>query len=1060
MSFSPSKLLVPLVWMVCLAGCRGAPQAYSWQQSHAEVTATGDLVWQPQPFVFEKGDAVRYIDYEGGDDGNPGTSTAEPWTHHPWDPQAAGRARAASGADTYVFKRGVVYRGSLVCRESGTPGHPIRLTSDPSWGEGDAVISGSEVVTGWRKGTQNSDIPDAEKVWVADLNYTPRRVWTVDADGLVTRIPLARTPNWQVSDPEDVLSEWWTWEQPQWWIAENRTTTVDGKKMHLGIDTKHLTQGPEYYRDAVVWTEWAIVMGTPFPARAAAFDEQKKALAFEGRWYGDSGQINTNNRYFLEDKPQYLDDQGEFWFEKSGDGGRLHIRLPGDRDPNTVTVEAARRYNLIQDLASANSPNRLDIISQQARDDLDTTGLSHVVISGLTFRFSNAWWDLDFAPWMHKEVDNACIRLLGSSDDVRISNCRFEYVSKAVRMDGINGKVRIGSVVVSDNVIQYTDDAAMDIARGSGSLADVRVLRNNLFMIGLRPYRQSDAHALVVAFPETMEVAGNMLKRCYGSGIFLHGGKPSGAGGEVPLSRNLIHHNKAEQTLLAANDWGGIETWQGGPFYIYSNVSANPNGYWNWAANKPFNARLGFAYYLDGSFKNYLFNNIAWGLNNDADSKHCSAAAFYEAVSTIHNSYFNNTIYRFATGSNWSPSGGHHRFLGNVWSDISNIVFMHGKLKEDTAETGATEYPHGLMAYGSNVFYGIKNLFGVFEQSGQGYKDFESFQQALARRETLDATLGVSTDRQPLRDPANRDMRLARGSAAIDSGVKFFVPWGLSAMVGEWNFYHVGSDVTQIPDEHWYMTDYFRDRGSYYTLPQYPLTAVNVTEQSYVQGDLEDWIAGALELNGRDQYAFVSHAAMAEPLEYGGRAGRQTASGADLKNLDVHGSSFILEIYFRTVPGAGKAVLIRKMDGQAGYALTADGAATFAARAGGRDVSVSGTAIVNDGEWHHVLAEADREAGRMKIYVDGKLDAEGDGPGGASLSNSADFYVGGTPDGDCLAGTVDFARVSLGSLADAKTTIEELYAWQFNGPFLRDFIGNAPAGAKRDAGALEYQNAD
>jgi len=162
----------------------------------------------------------------------------------------------------------------------------------------------------------------------------------------------------------------------------------------------------------------------------------------------------------------------------------------------------------------------------------------------------------------------------------------------------------------------------------------------------------------------------------------------------VPLARYFVHHNKAEQTLLQANDWGGIETWQGGPFYLYSNISANPNGLWNWAATKPFNARLGFAYYLDGGFKNYLFNNIAWGQNNDRDSRLCNAAAFYEATSTIHNNYFNNTIYRFATGSNWSPGGGHHRFLGNVWSDISNIVFMHGRLN-GAGKAIATSSPSG-----------------------------------------------------------------------------------------------------------------------------------------------------------------------------------------------------------------------------------------------------------------------------------------------------------------------------------------------------------------------------
>ena len=71
-----------------------------------------------------------------------------------------------------------------------------------------------------------------------------------------------------------------------------------------------------------------------------------------------------------------------------------------------------------------------------------------------------------------------------------------------------------------------------------------------------------------------------------------------------------------------------------------------------------------------------------------------------------------------------------------------------------------------------------------------------------------------------------------------------------------------------------------------------------------------------------------------------------------------------------------------------------------------------------------------------------------------SLTNDADLYVGGAPTGRCLAGTLDFLRVALGTLADAKTTIDELYAWQFDGPFLRDFTGCAPVG-RRDAGAIE-----
>jgi hypothetical protein len=54
----------------------------------------------------------------------------------------------------------------------------------------------------------------------------------------------------------------------------------------------------------------------------------------------------------------------------------------------------------------------------------------------------------------------------------------------------------------------------------------------------------------------------------------------------------------------------------------------------------------------------------------------------------------------------------------------------------------------------------------------------------------------------------------------------------------------------------------------------------------------------------------------------------------------------------------------------------------------------------NDGQWHHVIAEADRKAGTFTIYLDGKPNATGPGlKNDASLENEADLYVGGAPNG-------------------------------------------------------------
>ena len=1120
--------------VAALAAVSAWAQPYSWQRPHAKVLPTGDLEWAPEPFTFEKGASLRYIDFDGGNDGSDGRTQATAWKHHPLDPAATGTAKAGAGVHTYVFKRGVLYRGALKGRLVGEPDNPVRLTAAPTWGTGDAVICGSERVTGWRRAERNT--------WVADLDFAPRCVWQME-NGKITRIALARTPNWTVSDPRDVMSEWWEWEQPEWWTDKNKTKNAKGQTIHLGIDRKHLTGSTSDYLGGLVWSEWGIVMGTPFPSAIETFDAAQKGIGFQGFWYGDSGKIITGNRYFLEDKPNFLDQPGEFWFEKTRPGGRLHIRLPNDVDPNTAQVEAARRINL-----------------------MDFDELRHVHISGLSFRFTTIFWDLTARQFVHADVQPACIRLYGSGDDIRIDHCSFAHVNKAVRLKAIEDHDSLDRVTISDNDIRYTDHGAIEVEDSSrwgkadppfGELGDVRVLRNRLREVGHRAIRSDSSHALCVSFAETLEVAGNILHRCYGAGIFCFGGKGSGQTRDRPLTRMLVHHNKVTEPLLAANDWGGIETWQGGPAYVYNNISGDPGGYWNWAADKPGNARLGFAYYLDGAFKNYHVNNIAWGRDNDLSSKYCNRTAFYQAVPVVLNTFANNTAYRFAEGSSWSPAGGRQFFLGNIWSGISKQVFLHGKQKEDR-DAVYDHYPHETIAYSHNVFHDVAQTLGHLEGSGSGDASLGDFRQALRDRKLLAADVGEVTNESPLRDATNGDFRPA--GAAIDAGVRVFVPWGLSRMVGEWSFRRNNADPTVVLDEHWYMAPHMVKRENYRTSPRFDLTGVNVTADSYVEGPLEDWTLGALSLNGRDQYltlpaptttpaASVQEEAVnhtpADWLEVS--APKAMSAGTECKivvrikdppsdqKLTVHlhwlkkagwggfnelarppsvpltgegpyfftvtpkgadgldafsllvaltptgewkdvtrkttlkipaneppppspttvpnphdtDGNFLVETYFRTEQGETDGLLVSDMDTR-GYDLLVDGAGmlTFLVQ-GDAEAHVGTSERVNDGSWHHVIAECDRDAGVLRIYFDGSLSAERIAPLKGTCKNEADLVVGKR-----FAGSIEFLRIALGTLSDAKTTIEELYAWQFDGPLLRDFTGRRPVG-RRDAGAIE-----
>ena len=100
-------------------------------------------------------------------------------------------------------------RESLIFSK-GKPGAPIRLTRDPSWGSGAAVIAGSQFVTGWSKGADHPKFPEPGLVWKTTLDFTPRTLWMVDAKGAATRILLARHPNWK-SQPEDHKAQWFSW---------------------------------------------------------------------------------------------------------------------------------------------------------------------------------------------------------------------------------------------------------------------------------------------------------------------------------------------------------------------------------------------------------------------------------------------------------------------------------------------------------------------------------------------------------------------------------------------------------------------------------------------------------------------------------------------------------------------------------------------------------------------------------------------------------------------------------------------------------------------------------
>lgn len=960
------------------------PTLYSWETQQANVLPNGDLQWAPLLFQLVKGASVRYIDFENGNDNNDGLTTAAAWKRHPWDPAASGIAKTTFGIHTYIFKRGVAYRGVLVAKHSGTFGNPVRLTSDPDWGTGEAAIYGSvQVTSGWQKAdaTTAPNIPNPEVVWyrsISGIDNPTKVVGEVTSEG-IKRVRLARTPNF-VNTPSEPMQKWWMFT----------AKTKVGSTLNL-TDTKNFTwTDVNALKGGDVWAiEDAVVMATLWKQKISDYNPTTKTITVPDQNFG-----GKDCKYYVENTPYMLDAPGEYYYDRSN--GRLFIRLEGDKDPNTSTIEVASKATLVT-----------------------LSNVSNIEISGLTIGFTT------YDNVRYGQQDGMPTVKIENASNITIKNCKFQFLNGAVMANG-TGK----NLVITDNEMNYMDDFSVLL----NGIDEISILRNKIFENGTRHLgRWYSSIPAIAGTISVGEIAGNIIEHTWGSGINLTWGKGDKGTGTIPFIRGLVHHNRVSHSLQGVNDYGGIESWQGGPVYTYNNVSEDAQGWhYNWGTQV---VSIGYPIYFDGSFKQYVFNNIVKGTGwNKTSAAYMQVLGFYNMY--VHNVAYNTGSFSGSGDGSLAPDGQNY-YLANV-GDSTKLAFDHTtRVSGIPFESFYNNFFSGKLFEGTFVTNSpntrFKFTFGLFVDKLNSYTPdlgqvgFEASKRVFARAKS-------------------GDFRPTESSELIDRGVKFFAPFPLSSVVGEWHFLKHQADTSLIKGENFYFTSEFTDREKFNSFPKNHLKAYGLAAGSFVKGNLEDFTEGALVFDGQQTYCGLKNDVISKTIS---------------NNVDMTTNSFILETYFKTVAGQ-TGVLISK-SGTAGYgyqlAITAAGNVGFSIL-NNTNVAFQQTSsvVVNDGNWHHVLAEVNRATSSVKIHVDGIL-ANG-ASGGAlpatavSLTNAADFMVGKNSNGNFFAGTIDFIRVSKGTLADAKTTIEELYKWEFDGPFLRDFTGSVPIG-KRDAGALE-----
>ncbi len=1082
--------------MLILSFCAIIPaqeNPYPWQQPQAQVVETGDLKWAPRPFEYEAGEVVRYIDYENGDDSADGQSTSTAWKHHPWDSRAQGQAKAFSGIATYVFKGGVHYRFTAeagdpawTAEESGEEGNPIRLTSSPDWGDGEAVIAGSQPITGsWQKATAD-DVParmdvSEQTVWFLDLEAPDHPggrgkmevvLFEVQPSGEINNLYLASDVGWEPQNPNFALHHWNTWDEYRQMGKRGGGYQDDALK---GFD-------PDYFEGGTVWSQYAWVIANPTPddkpIGKGDYDPDKGTL----RYKDGKEPVNPGTRYLVENLPQFLDQPGEYYYDTAA--GRLFVRMPEDRDPNQSRIEMSTALEILR-----------------------VSGQSCIEISGLTFRYNGRRKGRFFE-------DSHVIVGEGNIKALTVENCKFEFIANDCIKVSNKANEQMGHIRIADcdfywinggTCVEVTANTTKDVEVPKdgypGRIDFVEILRNRARNIGLYrhdDHRWSNVQALNCDFATRLHMAGNIVDSTWGSGLVAQGGMGGKGtrGFDFPLSRFLIHHNKTENNALAVNDYGGMSLWQHGVIYAYNNIVGNSVGYWPGGFFNRGGGGLSYPIYLDGGFKIYVFNNITWAHPFDKETPYSSNTPAFFNVFGFMNPFVNNTVYGNGEGLG-GTSGNRNDYLGNLFADINKtfIDVNHGGNPsliggDDDASTGIDGAT--TLAYGHNLFHG-KAKAGVIASKKRGAtkdveaKDLQTLQEQMEAYPMRYAHLGQATDSFPLEkglsgDQAkptagDLDFRPKSGSPAIDAGVRYFVPWALFGVVGEWDFNANHANPQMVLDYHYYPTIAHFNRSMYHLVPAYELELNATSLEDYIASTSESWNAGALVFDG-SRFGKVPDAGMKSDIvlpikELNPKAldGRQPFAPWETRDnayvlpaqhrttLDMAANNLLMEAILKVEPGTTNAVIAGKHDGETGYRLLIDeqGRVVFQVSAAGQHGSVASSMPINSGEWGHVIAEVDRATGKMRLYLNGKPNAEADSglDPSAGLSNSADFLVGTDAEkGAFFQGALDFLRVSRGTLADAKTDIEELYAWQFNGPAKYDFAGKAPVD-QRDIGALE-----
>ncbi|HEC84123.1 MAG: hypothetical protein DRR08_19160 [Candidatus Parabeggiatoa sp. nov. 2] len=565
-----------------------------------------------------------WVDAGNGDDSRDGLSAAS----------ALRTLQAAANLatpGTVVHIQPGIYRESVKPANSGTPQAPIVYRAE--MGAGTVTILGSETVANWIALTDNAiglpaGVNPQNIVW-ADLSAwglttAPRFVVQLDAAGnVVSRLSLAREPDWQVQT---------AWKSHEfWWVADGGATVAecdppsDKKPFSCDQDSRSLTQLIDQHDDtAPIGIELGnlatldnlsgatlVAIDTVqgdyvFRRNITAHDVSAGQITVDRHVEHGSGSNNQGlgwgSKYYVENHPALLDNPGEYWFDLAT--GRLYL---WPLSPDLQNVEISRRAN-----------------------GWDLTGLSYQTLNGLALEFFN-----DKAISLQNNS-------MQSSYGNQLHNLRVRYANQGLFAEQVLTAVSSADAVIQGLVLENSEIGYMDsegIYLGSewdneadpalfirAPITNTLIKNNHLHHFNFRSEKQESA-GVEFRFADNLRFEENYVHHVAQHGVRLtesviQSDKGFGfAPSEIKTGNILLKNNLIEHSCQLAGDCGGLTFWGTPPQrHVFRNVLVMGNTFrynygWSDVAKQRGrwkNGYFGFGVYLNDASGIHAYRNLAY----------------------------------------------------------------------------------------------------------------------------------------------------------------------------------------------------------------------------------------------------------------------------------------------------------------------------------------------------------------------------------------------------------------------------------------------------------------